>query len=162
GIDQGSPSSVVGQASAAYGVFGYSGAPAGQLVNSPTGQPPGTIAVAGGVGTSAGKPGVYGISGPSIGGGGQERDHRLDGRARGRGGAHRAGGAVPGERADQGQPDRHRQLPQVGGGATSRWELSPPVLPGGAGAVLRGLRPGPARDRPGDGAARPGLCAAGA
>src|SRR5262249_59951264 len=72
GVDSGSPTvlpsfGVVGQSTPAYGVFGYSGAPAGQLVNSPTGLPPGQIAVAGVFGTSTGNPGVYGISGSSIG-----------------------------------------------------------------------------------------------
>src|SRR5262249_30006768 len=72
GFDSGTPTvlpsyGVVGQSNPAYGVFGYSAAPAGQLVNSPTGLPAGTIAVAGVFGTSAGNPGVYGISGTNIG-----------------------------------------------------------------------------------------------
>src|SRR5262249_57291177 len=79
GVDSGSPTvlpsfGVVGQSTPAYGVFGYSGAPAGQLVNSPTGQPPGQIAVAGVFGTSVGNPGVYGISGSSIGVAGQSQN----------------------------------------------------------------------------------------
>src|SRR5262249_20111953 len=78
GFDSGTPTvlpsyGVVGQSNPAYGVFGYSAAPAGQLVNSPTGQPPGTIAVAGVFGTSMGNPGVYGISGSNIGVAGQSQ-----------------------------------------------------------------------------------------
>ncbi len=72
GYDSGTPNALpsfgaVGHSPSAYGVFGYSGAPAGQLVNSPIGVPPGLIAVAGVFGTSNGNPGVYGISGTSIG-----------------------------------------------------------------------------------------------
>src|SRR5262249_21145343 len=79
GVDQGSatvlPSyGVVGQSDPAYGVVRHSGPPAGQLVNSPTGQPPGIIAVAGVFGTSTGNPGVYGISGSSLGVVGQSQN----------------------------------------------------------------------------------------
>ncbi len=79
GYDQGAADNlasfgVFGHSLPAYGVFGFSAAPLGTLVHSPTGVPPGLIAVAGVMGTSSGNPGVYGISGTSIGVAGQSQN----------------------------------------------------------------------------------------
>jgi hypothetical protein len=78
GYDDGAVSAMpsygmAGQSASAYGIFGYSGAPSGTAVNSPTGTPSGAVAVAGVFGSSAGNPGVYGISGSSIGVAGQSQ-----------------------------------------------------------------------------------------